>query len=243
MMSATTTKPGTSTVSAGCDAATRVTRSLLGYGVIAGPFYLIAGLIEALTRSGFDSTRDDLSLLSNGGLGWIHITILVTTGLMTIAAAAGMRRALGPGQGGTWGPRLLGAYGAALIAAGALVADPMNGFPAGTPAGPPAHLSWHGAGHLAAAAAGFLCLTGACLVLARWFTQCGERRWAAYSRISGLVFFAGFAAVATGSGSRPTVLALWIGVAAGWAWVSAVSAYLYRRAPELAQRMHATATL
>jgi hypothetical protein len=134
-MSEMTTMAGTVPVTAACAPATRVTRALLGYGVIAGPVYLIVGLIEAFTRSGFDITRDDLSLLSNGSLGWIHITLLVITGLMTVAGAIGMRRALAGGAGGTWGPRLVGAYGAGLIAAGTLVADPMDGFPRGHPGG------------------------------------------------------------------------------------------------------------
>ena len=50
----------------------RVTKSLLGYGVIAGPFYVVASLAEALTRAGFSLARDDWSLLANGALGWIH---------------------------------------------------------------------------------------------------------------------------------------------------------------------------
>ena len=29
-----------------------ITRSLLGYGVLAGPFYLVVGLAQALTRDG-----------------------------------------------------------------------------------------------------------------------------------------------------------------------------------------------
>ncbi len=229
----TTTTPARPGTAPGCDPAVRVTRSLLGYGVIAGPVYLAVGLAEALTRSGFDLTRDDLSLLSNGSLGWIHITLLVVTGLMTLAAAAGMRRALAGHPGGTWGPRLAGAYGIGLVAAGALVADPANGFPAGSagnPAGQPGHLSWHGTGHLIAAGAGFLCLVAACFVLARWFARQRRPGWAAYSRVTGVVFLAGFAAAASGSGSPVTVLALWIAVVAGWAWLAAVSVSLYRSA-------------
>jgi hypothetical protein len=231
-MSEMITMPGSRHVTAACDPATRVTRALLGYGVIAGPVYIIVGLIEALTRSGFDITRDDLSLLSNGNLGWIHITLLVMTGLMTTAGAVGMRRALGPRRGGTWGARLVGAYGIGLVAAGALVADPMNGFPAGTPAGPDAHLSWHGIGHLVIAGAGFLCLIAACFVLGRRFAALRQRGWAAFSRITGMVFFVGFAAIAASSGNRAGVLTLWAGVVVAWAWVSAVSAYLYRQAPD-----------
>jgi hypothetical membrane protein len=86
-----------------CDRRDAVTRSLLGYSLLAGPFYLIAGLIEASTRSGYDLARHDLSLLANGPLGWIHITVLVLTGVMTIAAAFGMRRAMAGRRGGTAG--------------------------------------------------------------------------------------------------------------------------------------------
>lgn len=37
-----------------CDPATRITKSLLGYGVIAGPVYVLVSLAQALTRDGFD---------------------------------------------------------------------------------------------------------------------------------------------------------------------------------------------
>ena len=51
----------------------RVTKSLLGYGVIAGPFYVAASLGEALTRPGFSLAHDDWSLLANGGLGFLGL--------------------------------------------------------------------------------------------------------------------------------------------------------------------------
>jgi len=54
-----------------------------------------------------------------------------------ILCAAGVRRALAGGRGATWGAGLLAAYGLGLVGAGIFVADPMNGFPAGTPAGRP----------------------------------------------------------------------------------------------------------
>src|SRR5579884_855270 len=73
---------------------TKLIRALLYCGVAAGPIYIIVGAIEAFTRPGFDPTRHDLSLLSNGNLGWIHISLFVLTGLLTIAGAVGMRRVL-----------------------------------------------------------------------------------------------------------------------------------------------------
>jgi hypothetical protein len=51
------------------DRAAAVTRSLLGYGVLAGVFYLVVGLAQALIRDGYDLTRHDLSLLANGPYG------------------------------------------------------------------------------------------------------------------------------------------------------------------------------
>lgn len=211
-----------------CDRRDAVTRSLLGYGVLAGPFYLIAGLIEASTRSGYDITRHDLSLLANGPLGWIHITVLVLTGLMTIAAAFGMSRAMATRPGGTWGARLVAGYGFGLVAAGVFVADPMNGFPLGTPDTRPAHPSVHGTLHIVAGGLGFLCLIAATFVFARAFARSGETRWAWFSRVTGLVFAAGFAAVATGSSSAPIILGFWAAVVLAFAWLAALSLRLYR---------------
>jgi hypothetical protein len=200
-------------------------RSLLGYGLLAGPFYLVAGVIEAVTRSGYEITRHDLSLLANGSLGWIHITVLVLTGLMTITAAVGMRRALDGRPGGTWGPRLVAGYGLGMVGAGVFTADPMNGFPSGTPDGPPVHPTVHGFLHLVTGGLGFLCLIAATFVLARTL---GGKGWAWYSRLSGIAFLAGFAGIASGSSSAPVVLGFWASVTVAFAWLAAVSLRFYR---------------
>ena len=100
--------------------AAKPTGALLAGGLIAGPLYLVAGLAQALTRDGFDLGRHALSLLENGRLGWIQIGNFLVAGLLSIACAAGMRRVLAGGPGGTWGPRLVGVYGAGLVLAGAV---------------------------------------------------------------------------------------------------------------------------
>jgi hypothetical protein len=92
-----------------CTPQGRVTRSLLGYGVLAGPFYIGVSLAQALTRNGFDLTRHEWSLLANGPGGWVQVLNLVLSGLMVVAAAAGFRRALGKdaarsGRRGCWPP-------------------------------------------------------------------------------------------------------------------------------------------
>jgi hypothetical protein len=71
----------------GFDGAAAVTRSLLGYGVVAGVLYLGVGLVLALTRDGFDLAAHPLSVLSLGERGWMQRANFAVTGLMTIAAA------------------------------------------------------------------------------------------------------------------------------------------------------------
>jgi len=107
-------------------AGTSATRSLLAGGVVAGPLFIVVGLLQAFTREGFDLRRHPLSLLSNGDLGWIQVATFVVTGLLFAGAAVGMRRVLHPGRGGTWGPLLVGAVGVGMIAAGVFVADPAD---------------------------------------------------------------------------------------------------------------------
>ena len=53
--------------------AERITKSLLGYGVIAGPIYVVTVAAQAATRNGFDPTRHAASQLANGDFGWIQI--------------------------------------------------------------------------------------------------------------------------------------------------------------------------
>src|SRR5690349_14494668 len=142
-----------------CDRTTSVTRSLLGYGVIAGPFYITVSLAQALTRTGFDLSRHEWSLLANGGLGWIQIANFLLTGGMIVAFAVGLHRA---GQGAA---RLIAVFGLGMIGAGIFRADPTLGFPPGTPDGPGA-VSWHGLLHFVCAGIGFGCMIAACLLTA-----------------------------------------------------------------------------
>jgi hypothetical protein len=213
---------------ASCDPAGRVTKSLLGYGMIAGPLYLVTSVIEGLARPGFDFTRHDWSLLSNGSLGWIHVTNLLVVGLMTIACAVGVRRSLRTGPGARWAPRLIGGYGAGLIGGGIFSADPALGFPLGTPEDAHA-VSWHGMLHLAFGGLGFLCLIAACLVIARRFTADEHRGWARYSRATGVLFLVGFACIAAGANAPWATLAFTAAIVIAWAWLTAFSLRLYRQ--------------
>ena len=228
MTQSTTTTSTSRAAGANCDPASAVTRSLLGYGVIAGPLYVAVALAQALTREGFDLTRHQWSMLANGGPGWIQIANFVITGLMVTAFAIGMRRGMVGGPGARWAPRLIAVYGASLIAAGIFRADPALGFPAGTPDGP-GSVSWHGLLHFAAGGVGFTALAAACIVMARRFGAAGSRGWAVFSMVTGVVFLTGFAMIASSVGS-PTATLLFTGaVLLVWTWISAVALHLYRR--------------
>ena len=193
-------------------------RTLLLCGVVAGPLYVLVGLIEAMTRRGFDLAHDDLSLLSNGPLGWIHIALFVVTGLLVVLGAVGMGNVLR--HPATTAPRFLLLFGVGLIAAGVFVADPMGGFPPGTPAGKPVEVTLHGTGHFVAAALGFLGLLIACALMARRFSRTGETGLARYSLITGGIFLAAFVGIATGSTSTPVVVGFWVGVLLAFGWLT-----------------------
>lgn len=210
-----------------CDPADSLTKSMLGYGIIAGPIYVTVSLAQALTREGFDLSRHAWSQLSNGDLGWLQITNFVVVGLMTVAGAIGLGRALRGGLGATWASRLLAVYGASLIAAGVFRADPGGGFPVGSPAEPVT--SWHGMLHFLAGGIGFVAFVGACLVVARRYAA--ERRpgWAVFSRIAGIWLLVAFIGVAAGGGRSATVLAFVTAVILAWTWLSAVALDRYRR--------------
>lgn len=213
-----------------CSAAGNVTRSLLGYLALAGPFYVVVSLAQALTRHGFDLTRHEWSLLALGHLGWIQQANLILTGVMIIVGAAGARRAIGrAADAGTWAPRLLAGYGLGLIGAGIFRADAAEGFPPGTPGGRAAHVSGHAAMHLVFGSLGFACLIAACFVIARSYYRRAERRGALASGAVGVVFAAGFAGIATGGASEAINIGFTAAVVISSAWLTAVAVDLYRR--------------
>ena len=203
-----------------------ITRALLTCGVVAGPLYSIVGAIQVLTRPGFDVRYNMLSQMSLGDQGWIQVANFVVSGVLVVAGAVGIRRALGTSLGSTWGPRLLAVYGLGLIAAAIFSADPGFGFPPGTPAGPPTTMSTHSLLHFVSALFGFFAVIGATLVFARRFAKLGQRGWATFSVITGVFFLVAFLGTASGSGGVPFTLALWGALALAWVWLSAVSAKL-----------------
>ncbi|MFE6870048.1 DUF998 domain-containing protein [Kitasatospora sp. NPDC057692] len=190
------------------------TRPLLTAGAVGGPLFLAVGVVGGLTREGFDFTRNALSQLSLGELGWIQQTAFLLTGALLVAGAVGVRRAL---PGSVWAPRLIGVFGASFVLDGFFAADPGAGFPTGAPEGRVTELSGHGLVHLAGGTVGFLALCAAFLVLARHL----DRPWALASRVVAAVVLLGFAA------SGATVSAFTLAAALGLGWLSAVAVKLH----------------
>ena len=214
----TTTNSRSASASLGGDSATR---RLLVCGVIAGPLFIVASLVQALARPGFNITKNEISLLSLGSsAGWIQVLNFLITGALFIAAAFGFRKVFSSGPGSRWVPRLLGAIGVGMAAGGIFRVDPSTGYPIGTPAGASATANWHGLLHTVCGSLAFLALVVLCFVLARRFSATGQRGWAVGSRIVGVLCAVGIA-----SGGA-TTLALFVGVGAAMFWIALVSLHL-----------------
>ena len=202
------------------------TRSLFRYGILAGPFYLTVGLIQAFLREGFDLGRHPLSVLANGAGGWVQTANFVLTGLMVLAASVAFGRVLGAKSRGMTG--FLGGYGLAMLLGAVFPADPVDGFPPGTPEGMPTSISTTGLIHFAAGALAFICLAISCFFAARVMSRRNEASLARLSLFSGLAVLVGF----FGGMALPFgILGIWFAVIVGWAWLSILSLHLHRAIP------------
>ncbi|MBN6042245.1 DUF998 domain-containing protein [Amycolatopsis sp. 195334CR] len=224
-MTTIATRAGTASAPAELTA-DRITKSLLGYGVIAGPIYLAASLVQTALRDGFDPSRHAWSQLALGDGGWVQVVNLVLTGLMVLAFAAGLRRALVSGPAARWAPALIGVFGLSMVVAGVFPVDAGGGFPAGATA--PAAMSTSALIHFAAGGIGFPCLTAGLLVLARRLAREGFTGHALATRVIAPLFLASFFAMASGALS---VLVFAAGVVGVFALVTALSVHRYRQLP------------
>lgn len=199
------------------------TRVLVTAGVVAGPLFVLVGLVQVLTREGFDLTRHPLSLLALGDLGWIQIANFIVAGVLMLAFALGARRSLGDGPGRVWAPVLFGLYGVGLVLGGAFTADPALGFPIGTPDGYPTEWTFHGGVHAFAAPLAFLALVAVTWVVARRLAWEGHRAAAIWSRVIGVACLL----LCLPFGPAMSVR-LFVGVALGFAWITAYGVSLLR---------------
>jgi len=214
-------------------------RALLLCGVIAGPLFVAAVLIQGALRPEYEPLRHSISALALGSaFGWIQSLNFLVAGGLTLAFALGVRRALREEMRSIWGPALLGLWAVGLLGAGIFTTDPDLGYPPSTPS--PLPVSWHGVLHNLAAGLGFPALVVACLVFARWYARRGERGWAVYSAVSGGLVLV---AVVLASYAFPRAFPQTEGVGAlgggfqriavvcGWGWLTALAIQLLMQQP------------
>jgi hypothetical protein len=199
------------------------TRSLLRLGVVAGPFYVVLGLVLAFTRPDFDLTKHALSLLTLGDLGWLQRGNLVLTGLMAIGAAIGILRAIRNRRGLTIGVLTI-VYGAGLILSAFFAPDPVAGFPPGSEG---SEFSVSGILHLLFGALGFLAVAVAAFAHAAWSRSVGSRGRATASIVLGVLIIVGFVGGAALSINSIGVALLWVAVLAQFLWLAVASSQIY----------------
>jgi hypothetical membrane protein len=189
-------------------------RLLLACGAIGAVLFVVVFLVDGAVHAGYDPIRDTVSELAIGPGGWVQIASFIATGLLMIAFATTLRRALHS----TWAAILIGLYGTGLVASGIFVTDPV----------PSPTTTDHGTVHNLVSVVVFGGLAAACFVVAR-------HRWTLLSRIVGVlvpVFFVLMGAV----GGPAMGLLQRIAIVVGWAWVAFVSIRLVAEARRPVQR-------
>ena len=213
----------------------RLTSWLLGAGVVGPLLFIVVFLVEGATRPGYSVWRNYVSELALSDQGWEQIVNFIVCGSLSIGFAFGLRRIWRAGPASRWGPLLIGLFGLSLIVAGVFVTDPARGYPPGAPlTGSPQ--TFHGAVHGVNALIAFPALGAAIFVVARRFAaEPGQRGWATYSRVIGVIFLLLFP-ISTISGtlaehnllSVPTGILQRLEIILGWTWLSLTAYRLLR---------------
>jgi len=203
------------------------TRRLLLGGVL-GPILFVA-LIQAqdLTRPGYDSARQFISVLGLGDEGWVQALNFIVSGLLIAGLGIGLARTA-DGRRATLVGRLITVMGLAIAFSGLFPSDPQLGYPhwisAEEVANPTLHSRLHFLGGFVATSA-FALAAG----IDGWTRLRAGHRWsAAYVFASAAVmlgcFLAGLAMESPGIGV-PAIGGLLqrIGLVAGLQWLVALA--------------------
>jgi hypothetical membrane protein len=210
----------------------RAVRWTLACGVAGPILFTLVFTIDGAVRAGYDPATTPISALLLGDAGWLESAAFVTSGLLIVAFAIGLRSALREDRGTRWGPILIGVAGLGLAVAGMLLPDPAFGYPPGTPGGAPqSAASWHSTVHTLAAFAIFGALPVATFILSRRFRSAGAASWSLYSLASGVAMLVTFVAyiVGTKGGDGVGQIPGWLerlSVVIGFVWIAALAAHL-----------------
>jgi len=165
----------------GADTSRLTSRRAAAWAGIVGPVLFTGTFValELVRGSSYDRMAETVSALEAGPHGWLQQVNFVVFGLLTIAFAVGLHRAVAPSRRGFAGPLLLGLSGVAAILAAAF---PVREGAQGLTYSPP--------GHVAAGTMFFATSALSLVVLSRRFAK--DRRW---SGLAGYAVAAGGAAV------------------------------------------------
>jgi len=207
-------------------------RLLLACGLIGPLLFIVAFLVEGATRPGYNAWRHVISTLSLGEQGWEQTANFLLGGTLVLAFAFGLRRALQPGVGSTWGPILIGIVGLCTIGAGIFATDPAFGYPPGAPGAS----TLHGTLHSLFGTVSFFALLAASIILARRFWgDPAWRGWAVYSIATSILSFVVlllFLFASTPDPNSPAGLFQRLSIIVGWSWIALVAVGLMsRKAP------------
>jgi Protein of unknown function (DUF998) len=210
------------------------TRTLLRCGLVAGPVFITAFLLEGAVRDGYRPLRHPVSSLALGSRGWIQTGNFAVAGTLFLAGAAGLARAGDPAASSRVAPALIGGAGAGLIGAAIFPTDPVSGYPPGTPDAI-TRLSLAGAAHNVAAIPVFLGLPAAALACGWRSWRAGQRGFALYSAGTAVTMLATMALAGAGFGQSPRLVRLGglfqrASIITGFTWLTARSARALRRA-------------
>jgi hypothetical membrane protein len=170
-----------------------VDRFLLACGVAGPAVFVLTMLIEPLGRPGYDPLRHPVSSIPLGPGGGVQTVNFLVTGALVVLLALGLRRR----GNGRWLPVLLALVGLGLVGAGLATADPLNGYPPGTPL-VPVERTVHGVLHDLTSTPVFTALPAACFVWGRRLARAGRRRAASWAVLAGVAMLACFVLTSLG---------------------------------------------
>ena len=123
-----------------------------------------------------------------------------------------------------------------LARRGHLPHRPCERLPPGAPDQPPGY-TWYGALHDTFSLPAFVALATACLVFCRRFAAHGERGWAIYSAVTGVVFAVAFVLASAGFAQADGLVDLAgmlqrLAVTVGFGWLALLAVHFLRSSPE-----------
>jgi Kef-type K+ transport system membrane component KefB len=210
------------------------TNTLLACGVIAGPLFVIAFVVEGATRANYNALRHPVSSLALGDAGWMQIANFIVAGLLMLAFAFGLQRVLQQLGGSRWEPGLIAVWAVGLIGAGIFLSDPVSGYPPGTPDQIQIqNRTIQGALHDLLSVAGFTALSAACFLFGRRFAKRKQHGWAVFSAATGMVLLGGFVLASVGFSQAEGFVDLAglfqrTAVTVGWTWLTVLAVHLRR---------------